>query len=662
MRESHYIDIDEEIISAVSRLRQSGQTENVFIFPKRALILQSIVNLRLLEREARKLGKQIIVVSQDEIGKKLAERAGLRIEAYQDQNFQEQTAVGNSRFVVEPGADPMPLPEVSIRPKEQPRSTDIGSDDFFAATQSRKQTNASTRPLVRPEVSGRIQEIAPNPPRENQPQPLRVRNASPAPLTSLNSLRGDVRPPRSKFASVDQMPQSVTTAPRGPALPMPVVTRPSMPIQTEQGQLEKEAARARLSRFMGGAGNVPTPLTQSSKEVYRGSHPLSTSPRSHAGWLTLIPLGIFIVLLIAGGWYILFPKANIILKPQTAEQIVRFQITGLTETTTNTDSIPVRMLSLEKTVRVSEIATSETSGTEATKARGRIRISNTFSSTPQPLVATTRFETKEGKVYRLVDSLVVPGTKEQDGKSLPGVVEAVVVADQSGADYNLGSATFTIPGFKGSAKYEKFSAEIVQAFTGGSAPGGTTGKKVVGQTDIEKARKKALDEARSHALEEAKRLLQTDEILIDESLELVEKSGTSTPLLGASAEQFDYEARFEAKVFALNPKSINERIEKERVQMESVTLVPVDYTTQYVSLLPKYESGRIDMTVENTVRFQAPLDGAKLKSTLLGLNEEGMKDFLKDHPEVERLQVEFQPQLFISTIPSDEARVTVTIE
>lgn len=58
MRETHYIDIDEEIISAVGRLRRSSQLENIFIFPKRALILQSIVNLRLLEREAKKIREE----------------------------------------------------------------------------------------------------------------------------------------------------------------------------------------------------------------------------------------------------------------------------------------------------------------------------------------------------------------------------------------------------------------------------------------------------------------------------------------------------------------------------------------------------------------------------------------------------------------------------
>ncbi len=92
MPETHYIEIDEEIISAVSRLRKSGDPENIFVFPKRSLILQSIINLKLLGREAEKLGKKVIVMTQDEQGMRLAEKAGLRTEEYQDVSPPRSTA------------------------------------------------------------------------------------------------------------------------------------------------------------------------------------------------------------------------------------------------------------------------------------------------------------------------------------------------------------------------------------------------------------------------------------------------------------------------------------------------------------------------------------------------------------------------------------------
>src|SRR3990167_1250626 len=91
MPQTFYIESDEEIISVIGRLRKSSAEENVFVFPKRALVLQSIINLRLFQREAEKLGKKIIIVSQDEVGKMLAEKAGIETESYSE-DFSKKAA------------------------------------------------------------------------------------------------------------------------------------------------------------------------------------------------------------------------------------------------------------------------------------------------------------------------------------------------------------------------------------------------------------------------------------------------------------------------------------------------------------------------------------------------------------------------------------------
>jgi hypothetical protein len=84
MPQTFYIENDEEIISVIGRLRRSSSEENYFVFPKCALVLQSIINLRLFQREAEKLGKRIVIVTQDEAGMLLAEKAGLQAERYTD--------------------------------------------------------------------------------------------------------------------------------------------------------------------------------------------------------------------------------------------------------------------------------------------------------------------------------------------------------------------------------------------------------------------------------------------------------------------------------------------------------------------------------------------------------------------------------------------------
>jgi hypothetical protein len=77
------------------------------------------------------------------------------------------------------------------------------------------------------------------------------------------------------------------------------------------------------------------------------------------------------------------------------------------------------------------------------KASGRIVIYNNHNSSPQRLVKNTRFETPEGLIYRINESVTVPGAKIEGGEKVPGSVEAEVMADIPGQKYNIGLTDFT---------------------------------------------------------------------------------------------------------------------------------------------------------------------------------------------------------------------------
>ena len=75
-----------------------------------------------------------------------------------------------------------------------------------------------------------------------------------------------------------------------------------------------------------------------------------------------------------------------------------------------------------------------TTGEEAVevKASGKIMVYNNFSSEPQRLIIRTRFETKEGLIYRIPESIVVPGKTVKMGWETPGSKEIGVFADEPG--------------------------------------------------------------------------------------------------------------------------------------------------------------------------------------------------------------------------------------
>lgn len=101
------------------------------------------------------------------------------------------------------------------------------------------------------------------------------------------------------------------------------------------------------------------------------------------------------------------------------------------------------------------------------RASGTIVVSNIYSAKAQRLITNTRFESKDGKVYRIHTPITVPGYTIRDGKKVAGTVEAQVYADQPGPSYNTDSATFTLPGLKGSQQYTQITAATKGALSGG---------------------------------------------------------------------------------------------------------------------------------------------------------------------------------------------------
>ncbi len=102
-----------------------------------------------------------------------------------------------------------------------------------------------------------------------------------------------------------------------------------------------------------------------------------------------------------------------------------------------------------------------------TRSEGRVLLFNAYSSSPQTLVSSTRLQAPSGKIYRLRDTLTVPGAKVEAGQIVPTSIAAVAIADEPGEAYNIGPTEFRIPGFRGSPKYQGFSAKAEQGFSGG---------------------------------------------------------------------------------------------------------------------------------------------------------------------------------------------------
>lgn len=79
MDEVIYLEPDEEITSVIDKIKNTKASKLGLVVPREATLLQSVVNLRLLAREAQSLGKEIAIVTGDKIGRNLAAQVGLPV-------------------------------------------------------------------------------------------------------------------------------------------------------------------------------------------------------------------------------------------------------------------------------------------------------------------------------------------------------------------------------------------------------------------------------------------------------------------------------------------------------------------------------------------------------------------------------------------------------
>lgn len=180
--------------------------------------------------------------------------------------------------------------------------------------------------------------------------------------------------------------------------------------------------------------------------------------------------GTITALVIAGfvvGMMTVFASANIDIVPKSQDIAVDMKISATTEKATSTVRYEVIKLSKSKTVSV------PATGEEAAevKASGKIVIYNNFSSDPQRLITRTRFESPDGLIYRISESVVVPGKSTKSGVETPGSLEVTVFADEAGDKYNIKKTDFTIPGFKNDAArfkniYARSSTDMAGGFVG----------------------------------------------------------------------------------------------------------------------------------------------------------------------------------------------------
>lgn len=291
------------------------------------------------------------------------------------------------------------------------------------------------------------------------------------------------------------------------------------------------------------------------------------------------------------------------------------------------------------------------------KAGGKIIIYNAYSSEPQRLVATTRFATPDGKIFRLVKEIMVPAAKIIEGKIVASSIEATIIADQPGPKYNIEPVShFSIPGFQGSAKYQGFYAESKEAMKGGFI-----GEKAFPtEEDIKKAKEKATQDLRDSV--ESFLSLQTPP-----EFKVIDGSKQFNLLKQEINQQVDEKNNFtvfsEAELLniAFKESDLKNLIEEIAKAKLGTNFKIKTYKLEYGVGRADFKQGQISFAVNFQGVFEEPIDVEDFRQKAISKSETNLRALISSFPNIQKATISFWP-FWVKRAPDDIKRVKVEVE
>ncbi|MCD6149689.1 hypothetical protein J7J13_02795 [bacterium] len=625
MYQTFYISPDEEIISVINKIKKSPSTENALIVSPGALILQSIINLRLLKKESEKLGKQIMIVTQNEQSRRLVEKAGILAQSSVAELTKTESDQDAARMDFCPEINGNENENAEKKIDGGKKLAAIGSKNFFDNQAIVNSKVIESQPRKPEELNNKISN-----PVESDRNKKKINISD---ILSAKKENFSPNPARSKTEIANQG---------------------GFDLHKER-ELEK-LFRAEIEKDR-----------QSKKPKDKSANLVSGKIKK----VSIAFLSACFLVALALGSYLIFPKAEIgvLLKADVMENdLVLEGDKNISTSNLEKRIIPAQVIEKEDDLSLSFDATGKSAVSDQ-KARGVIAIYNEYGKNSQPLVATTRFLTSDGKLFRLVKGVTVPGMTEMDGKTEPGVIEAEVIADESGEEYNIDASEFSIPGFKGSPKYGKFYARSSQPMIGG----GSTGNEitVVSEEDINLAKSKLESTLENKIKEEIKKETGEDKVILNEAISKNILESKPSIAAGVAARNFNYQAKMKMTVIIFSQEDLTRMakeifeekrekgklvssLEKEGIKMK-ISKVEIEYGQSDAD----FESGKIIIKAASKVALEPEINLENLKKELLGKNDAQVREALKNYPQVDKIEIEYWPKFFSKQIPRFKKRVEV---
>jgi hypothetical protein len=287
------------------------------------------------------------------------------------------------------------------------------------------------------------------------------------------------------------------------------------------------------------------------------------------------------------------------------------------------------------------------------KATGKVRLFNDYSEKPQSLLIDTRLVATDGKIYKTVKALTIPGKVG----NTPGSIDVDIYADVAGEEYNKKDADLKVFGFKNSPKENAFYARTLTPIDGGAK-----GEMYVVSPEDEVTQKEALKESlKAKLLAEARAELPEGFVIYNNAviLDLDQVQSDST---GENEVKLTQKGSLHAFVF--KKENITRNLVKDlvadydnnKVYIPTLETLSVELMSSTEITPSKVDT--ISLSIKDSAKVIWEIDEEKLKESLLGIKKRKFESALAAFKNIDRAELSVKP-FWKNSLPSKASQIKV---
>jgi len=567
-----YIRVDEEIPSIVNKIKKCAEKEITLIIPRNAFILNNVINLKILKKEAEELNKNILVITAD-----------------------DGAPIKNENISIE-----------SIKYPKRKNNSSAQEDDKF---------------------------------------PNLEKNNESGDLSDKNSEAGIIHK-KTVMADVVKKEKNLDVKKEIREFDKKIIYN-EKPFEKQQESFEKINAKNNKA-------HEEKKLIESVKTKKRALTLPSISSKIAALFIFTSLVAVFLAVAF------ILPKADIAISLKT--EIAPYDFEFIADESLEKIDVANSKIPLQKIDVVSE----ESGNYPATgkkhvqeTASGEITVFNEYSSTPQRIVATTRFLSKEGdKLFRINEAVTIPGFSRVEGVDVPGQVIIKVYADKPGEDYNIKATSFSLPGLQGSPKYNSIYARSTKAMSGG------IDKEVLyfSEGDYITAKENLVQAAKEKNEKDFLSKISEDVLLLEDTKKEEEPEINTDVKMGAAADNFQMNVKITTGAGLILEADLNEIINEKLISRLAADKEFLENSRDYqFGKIIIDQNGGVIIPVHINQKLITKIDAENLKKEIAGKSEAELKTYFSNISGIESTNINLWP-FWVKGIPSSYEKINITID